>query len=244
MTKGQKELMEMLDSKFDEFKKSLLNDLSADIQKVVDNHKKEIQLYFDDKSRELEKVEDLADSVAVIHEHVRKLQESNDLLKKQNSMLYDKVDDLEQYGRRQCLRIYGVPPKEGETSDDVRKEVLGIVRDANMNIPENFVDRAHRIGKEVVKDGVKKQAIIVRFNNFHYRTLFYRARKDTNVGVFLDLTKTRLDILNQAREYVKHVSGIKFVYSDINCSLRVLTESGKHIVFKSLANLEKLVAGL
>ena len=91
---------------------------------VVDKGKQKLQLLFDKKTRELGKVEELANPVAVIEEHVRKLQESNDLLRKQNFMLHEKVDDLEQYGRRQCLRIYGVTPREGETSEDVREKVL------------------------------------------------------------------------------------------------------------------------
>ena len=78
----------------------------------------------------------------------------------------------------------------------------------------------------------------------HFRTIFYRARKERNVGVFLDLTKFRLDKLNKARDLVKNVSSVKFVYSDINCALRVLTESGKHVAFKSLDDLKKIISDL
>ena len=162
----------------------MLSDLSEEIQKVVDKDKQEIQLHFDKKARELGKVEELANSVAVIQEHVKKLQESNDLLRKQYSMLHEKVDDLEQYGRRQCPRTYGFPQREGEYSKYVRNKVLQIISEATMSISENFVNRAHRIGKEVFKDGVKKQAIIVRLNNFHYRTIFYKARKETKCRCF------------------------------------------------------------
>ena len=70
--------------------------------------------------------------------------------------------------------------------------------------------------------------IIVRFNNFHYRTRFYKAKKDIieKVGVSLEFTKTLLTLLKRARELVKDVDGIEFAYSDINCRLRVLKEAG------------------
>ena len=160
------------------------------------------------------------------------------------AILADKLDDLEQYGRRLSVRVYGIPPVEKETGEDVRNKVLKIISDAKIDVPANFVDRAHRIGKVVTIDGTKKQSVIVRFNNFHYRTMFYKARKDIRYGVSFDLTKSRLDLLNKARERIKDVVGIKFAYSDINCVLRVFTESGRHMSFKTIADLEEIISNL
>ena len=83
----------------------------------------------------------------------------------------------------------------------------------------------------------------VTFNNFTYRTRFYKARKDIveKVGVSLDLTKTRLTLIKRARELVKGVNGIKFAYLDINCHLRVLTEAGRHLTFDSVEDLHKII---
>ena len=242
MTRSREEIIPLVEKRFEEFKTNLLDDLTADIQKIVETSKQEIQTFFDEKSRDFEQGNELANSVKLIQEHVRKLQESNVNLRKQNSILEGNIDDLEQYGRRQSLRIYGVPLSDGKTSEDVRNIVLRLISDANIAVPMNFVDRARRIGKAMVKDGVKKQGIIVRFNNFHSRTIFYRARKEIYVGVLLDLTKSRLDLLDKARDLVKNVSSVKFVYSDINCALRVLTESGKHVAFKSLDDLKKIIS--
>ena len=172
MTRSREEIILLVEKRFEE-----LDDLTADIQKIVETSKQEIQTFFDEKSRDFEQGNELANSVKLIQEHVRKLQESNVNLRKQNSILEGNIDDLEQYGRRQSLRIYGVPLSDGETSEDVCNIVLRLISDANIAVPMNFVDRAHRIGKAMVKDGVKKQGIIVHFNNFHFRTIFYRARK-------------------------------------------------------------------
>ena len=80
----------------------------------------------------------------------------------------------------------------------------------NIDIPDYVIDRAHCVGKVVTTEGgVRKQAAIVRFNNFRTRTTFYKARKDTNVGVSLDL-----NLLEEARNKVANLTFVKFVYAD------------------------------
>ena len=90
-----------------------------------------------------------------------------------------KYDDIEQYGRRLCLRIDGVETVENETADNVLDKVKAIVVESGAKIPDEFIDRAHRIGApyEDRKTKVMAQSIIVRFCNFRHRTLFYRNRK-------------------------------------------------------------------
>ena len=95
-------------------------------------------------------------SVKTIQELVRKSQELNVYFSEQNLLLSEKIDDLEQYGRRRSLRMYGVSPNDMESGEDVRKLVLQLISDANINVLRNFVDRAHRIGKVLAKDVVKK----------------------------------------------------------------------------------------
>ena len=76
-------------------------------------------------------------SLAEIKKHVAKLQE-------QNKFLITKVDDLEQYSRRECVRIYGVTTERNETSDKVKNKVIAMIQGAGMNIPESSIYRAHR----------------------------------------------------------------------------------------------------
>ena len=88
------------------------------------------------------------------------------------------IEELEQYGRRLCLRIESVPVDENETSEDVFNNVLDMCKKRNINISENYIDRAHRIGKPYVDNISKKQckSIIVRFTSFRKRTLVYRGK--------------------------------------------------------------------
>ena len=86
-----------------------------------------------------------------------------------------------------------------------------------MDIPECVLDRAHRIGRITTDDSeIKTQPIIVRFETFRHRTLFYRSRKILkNKSVQLDLTKNRYSMLKEARKKVESNDRVKFVFLQI-----------------------------
>ena len=49
-----------------------------------------------------------------------------------------------------CLCIESVPIVKNETSDNAFNNVLEMSKKGNINISENDIDRAHRIGKPYV----------------------------------------------------------------------------------------------
>ena len=53
-------------------------------------------------------------------------------------------EELEQYGRRLCLRIDGVTSVNNESGDDVLKSVESLFREAKVDISKAVVDRTHR----------------------------------------------------------------------------------------------------
>ena len=53
----------------------------------------------------------------------------------QNQRNQEEVEEVEQYGRRLCLRINGVPTEEGETNKDVLHKVMPLCSDAEINNP-------------------------------------------------------------------------------------------------------------
>ena len=127
--------------------------------------------------------------------------------------------------------------------DLISKDVLNV---PTLTKPIKF-DRAHRIGKpKVDSTGNKHQAIIVRFRTFRERTLVYRARKKLKerfkIGISLDLTQRRLQLLNEAKDLVQDIPGVKFAYSDINCQTRIFTNTNKHIMFSSILDLQSIVS--
>ena len=106
------------------------------------------------------------------------LQEQIKNLFTQNQRNQEDVEELEQYGRRLCLRIDGVPTEEKETSEDVLQKVRSLYSDAEMDIPDMAYDRAHRIGKAYNDKGTNKicKSIIVHFSTFCYRTMVYSSK--------------------------------------------------------------------
>ena len=75
-----------------------------------------------------------------------------DLLREENSELKSKlalceyavVDDLEQYGRRNCLLFHGIKEATGEDCDE---EVINLYRERlHIEITPTMIERSHRIG--------------------------------------------------------------------------------------------------
>ena len=80
-------------------------------------------------------------------------------------LLKRKTDDLEQYGRRLCIRIDGVEVHEDETAKECTGKVLNLLQKSDAEISDKDIDRAHRIGSKrtVSVDGKEVQQIIVKF---------------------------------------------------------------------------------
>ena len=103
--------------------------------------------------------------------HVKKFQ-------KQMTVLQSENGELEQYGRRLCIRVEDVPTTNNETSEEVLKKIQSLINEAECDILDVAIDRAHRIGNDFKdrKTNTLCKSIIVRFTTFRHRTMFYRNR--------------------------------------------------------------------
>ena len=144
----------------------------------------------------------------MLQEHVKNYQ-------KQVNELKDSQDELEQYGRRLCIRIDGVPMAENETSNDVLQNVKSFIEESSSEIQDVAIDRVHRIGKAYTDktSGVKCKSIIVRFTTFRHRTMFYYSKKNLkrNVKVKLDLPKKCYSFLASLFDKVARLRACKFI---------------------------------
>ena len=134
------------------------------------------------------------------------------------------MDDGEQYRRRICLRIDGIPlPANGreETPEEIRETVKKVIKEVGASVPDDAIDRAHRIGKDKIVEGKRNRQVIVRFVSFHYRSLIYKARKNSKkYRIYLDLTKNRSYLLSKANELIKQKKlKDSFAFADLNCRL-------------------------
>ena len=75
----------------------------------------------------------------------------------------NKADNNEQYSRRYCLQINGIPTEKYEKASDCVKKVTEVCRNLQVDISQTDIDRAHHVGR------VKSQ-MIVKFHSFKIRS--------------------------------------------------------------------------
>lgn len=110
--------------------------------------------------------------------------------------LHERLDERDQYSRRNNLRIFGVAETPKEDTD---KLVLDVAKKINVDIDKNQIDRSHRIGKA----GSKPRPIIVKFIGYAPRKALFvskKALKGSGITIREDLTKNRLDLMKRAVE--------------------------------------------
>ena len=82
------------------------------------------------------------------------LKESNIALQKNKKRfgLELSVENDEQYSHRTCLRITSIPCEEKGTREEVLKKLQKIINEeAEVDIPEETIDRAHCVGPKKKK---------------------------------------------------------------------------------------------
>lgn len=144
-------------AKFDEFEKSitLLSDkydeLLTDYKKLKVDHSK-----LDKENRSLK---------------TQLVQATIDIEK-----IKDDVNDLEQYSRRDCLEIRGIPYTQDEDTDEIVKQVGDLI---DVELVDNDISVSHRLPTyNKTSDGLKRDpAIIVKFTRRSDRDELYQAKK-------------------------------------------------------------------
>ena len=72
----------------------------------------------------------------------------------QDELKSRKIDDLEQYGRRESLRFSGFEVKENESKEECESKVKSYIKTClNVDIEESEFNRTPRIGPKINKNG-------------------------------------------------------------------------------------------
>ena len=165
----------------------------------------------------------------------------------------DQVNELEQYSRKQCINVNGVPEKQNE---NVAQLVLEIARAAGAELSPSDVDAAHRVGRP--RDG-KHRAIIVRFVSFTARQRVYDRRRELrdltaergpqsflttaelkNVFISDSLTKRNEETMHNARQ-LKKERKIWAAWTD-NGKMKIkLEKNAPTKIIRSTQNMRDLV---
>ena len=144
-------------------------------------------------------------------------------MSKRVDSLSGQVDKQEQYSRRNCLLLHGIPRNNNEKTDDL---CLAAMNDhLELSITEADIERTHRIGKPR-DSGQKSRPIIVKFVRYNDRkNVFNRKKKlkGKNIAITESLTATRIKKLKEAREIhdFKNVWTSDFIFLRMNQEIQV-----------------------
>ena len=147
----------------------------------------------------------LQDRITSLENSNKDLQDTNTSLTARVAVLEAQADQAEQYSRRNCLRISGVPETTEENTDNI---VLSIANDIDSEIQLHHIDRSHRVGNPK-KTRATPREIIVKFSTYRARANFYKQRtlmkERGHEGTFIneDITKKRSEYLYEARKLFK-----------------------------------------
>ena len=151
-----------------------------------------------------------------------------------------RVDDLEQHGRKMCLRIEGIEiSADFETNAELTDKVETALTSLGADVTSADFIRLHRSSRaRTTADGRRVAQTIVRFRDWKsrssaYDTRFAGTRKERLKKPYFvrqDLTKRRLDLLSRANTALKDHST---THADLNddCKLFVLNRTSKQKAF-------------
>jgi seryl-tRNA synthetase len=100
-------------------------------------------------------VAELKDTVAKKDEHITELTA--------------RLDDLEQYNRRNGVRIFGYPEQSIENTDSIVIEIAGKI---GVKLSPDDISRSHRVGPKSLKD----RPLIVKFVSYRKRRELIQSR--------------------------------------------------------------------
>ena len=128
-----------------------------------------------------EKYDELLKKQQCMEEINKKLLEENNLLKSQvfnlgnqSKQFAETVNELEQYGRRDCLEVRGIPVQEGENTDDLVCSVASLV---NVNINAEDISVSHRLSSNRTTSSNQPPVIIAKFVRRCVKDKIYQAKK-------------------------------------------------------------------
>ena len=196
--------------------------------KVDSNNNSEYSKKTNFTEADRQKLHKIYESVASLTSQVSKLQKSlkksdqkikelkteNEKLKQALNINTLEIDNLQQYSRRENIRIHRIPQSKGK-KDDGEEVVIELAEKLGINMESYDIQRAHHMGRKR-SPRAKPHPIIARFVKYKHRTdvLFSKSKlkecnneKFKNAFITEDLTPLCSKLLN----YVKNECDGKFV---------------------------------
>ena len=180
--------------------------------------------------------EDMGDAITTLEDKYSTFYETH-------KALQIKLDDLEQYSRRNCLIIHGL-----DDSNDYREPPESVVVSRlntampNLHICMKDIDRVHRLGKpQQSPHKSRKQRprpMIVKFVSYQHRAKAFQEKrllKGTGMGITESLTPARLALLKTAQQNPKVTSAWS-----LDGRIICLLQNNHKVTVSSMAQLENI----
>ena len=187
--------MEKLQQMKEEIKSEIHDDLT-EFKSELNSQVSDIKNAADFISGKYDKVNNTANLAL---DKLEKLQQENLKLQTEIKELKPDADEAEQYSRRNCLILTGVPEVQKEDTDDIIRDVAQ--KWLNVQLDIRSIDRSHQLGKKTSHG--KPRPIIVKLCNYHDKEKMSQAKKNlkcTKIMIVDSLTKRRLKVLKCAKE--------------------------------------------
>ena len=143
-------------------------------------------------------------TMAEIIESKLSIQENTiNVLEKDRNLLKEKLEDQQQYTRRNMLLIHGIPEEKNESTDE---KAIKVFSDIGVALNNHDINRSHRIGSVKSNSSTNKKKIrpiIVSFISYKDRKRVYDAKrklKNTKTVITESLTSTRYDLFKKCQE--------------------------------------------
>ena len=126
---------------------------------------------------------------------------------KRIDILYDEIDDLQQYGRRKAVVISRFLEHDGENTDAIMLDIAN--NKLKVKLEPHEMGRSHRLGPTRIGSN-KPRNIVVKLVSFNVRKRLYDDRKsfsgrEQNIYISEHLAKRRGELFYQARKFFKIV---------------------------------------
>lgn len=153
----------------------------------------------------------------------------------------DKIDELEQYSRRNCLLIHGI---EENQSENTTNKAIDTFDKLDINIDTKDIDRSHRLGRKSTNSTSnethkrKPRPIIVKFVSYAQRNLVFRNKrklKHSGISISENLTTRRQQLLREASSS----DAIDAAWTS-DGKVICLLKNGKKVTLTTLRDLSKI----
>lgn len=206
------------------------NDILTTLRKMFDDFKSDINAQMDEMKKSIEFISEKFDSFKIelseMKEEIRKQKCENGNLKKEIEKLSLRINDLEQYSRRDNLIVHGVPERKSDSVYDIIDRISTLI---NARDCMRDISVAHRLP---TKEGKRKPIVIKfckRISRDTWLSKFKEEAKRDEEGPGISssklslecppsritagehLTAATMDLLNKTRDTAKELN-YKFVW--------------------------------